>query len=192
MIFHQLLFLFRIYPFSILLLQDQNMKFFKKRLSKNKLTKAFTETTLAPLINDNNKPLPPSPSTPLQQSKKLVPNTEITDSNIQQTNDSWLHLNLPNDFSSSFDIPQLQKDELPSNKLEISSQSNNKTPDQEVENITESSLSSYPDNNISTITCNKVNVNDTKNKVLENNAPAQSSDSSTFGLLQNIEYERFV
>lgn len=159
MLFYQLLFLFRIYPFSILLLlQDQHdMKFFKKRLNKRKLTKSLTEISLiAPTTahqHDNNKPLPPSPSLisiPQQASTATVAAKDVAATG----SDSWLELNLPNDFSSSLDIPQLQTEATSSNKLEINT---SKSLGQESENITETSLLSYPDNHIDTTTHDEPN-----------------------------------
>jgi hypothetical protein len=94
MFFYQLLFLFRVYPFSILL-QYQEMNFFKKISSKRIST--------APDDCNNRKfkskyaehnPLPPSP--PLLSKAAF----------LKQDN-SLLELNIPDDFSS-FDIPQLQ------------------------------------------------------------------------------------
>lgn len=159
MLFYQLLFLFRIYPFSVLLLQDQNMKFFTKRLNKKKLTKSHTETKLVTPTtrqHDNNKPLPPSPSsTSLPPS---APTANLATKDVETiNNDSWLELNLPNDFSSSLDIPQLQphqSKEIPSNKLEINTE---KSPSPEAEKITEASSFSYPNNFIHTTTHNEVN-----------------------------------
>lgn len=159
MLFYKLLFLFRIYPFSVLLLQDQNMKFFTKRLNKKKLTKSHTETKLVTPVahqHDNNKPLPPSPSSTSLPPSALTANLATKDVETIN-NDSWLELNLPNDFSSSLDIPQLQphqSKEVPSNKLEINTE---KSLSPEAEKITEVSSFSYPNNFINTTTHNEVN-----------------------------------
>ncbi|KAL7315369.1 hypothetical protein PS15m_006829 [Mucor circinelloides] len=135
------------------------MKFFTKRLNKKKLTKSHTETKLvtpATRQHDNNKPLPPSPSsTSLPPS---APTANLATKDVETiNNDSWLELNLPNDFSSSLDIPQLQpyqSKEIPSNKLEINTE---KSPSPEAEKITEASSFSYPNNFIHTTTHNEVN-----------------------------------
>jgi hypothetical protein len=84
MLFYRLLFLFRVYPFS-LLLQYQEMNFFKK-ISSKRISTAPDERNKSK-FKFKNKPLPPSP--PLSK------------------DDSLLELNIPDDFSS-FDIPQLQ------------------------------------------------------------------------------------
>ena len=133
------------------------MKFFKKRLNKRKLTKSLTETALiAPTAvhqHDNNKPLPPSPS--LVTMPQQAPAATVIVKDVKATNsDSWLELNLPNDFSSSLDIPQLQTEATSSNKFEINT---DKSFGQESEIITETSLLSYPDNHIDTTTHNEPN-----------------------------------
>ncbi|GAN07314.1 hypothetical protein MAM1_0156c06810 [Mucor ambiguus] len=135
------------------------MKFFKKRLSKRKLTKSLTETALiAPTVHqrDNNKPLPPSPSLISMPQQALTATMVAKD--VEVTNsDSWLELKLPNDFSSSFDLPQLQhhSEATSSNKLEINT---GKSSNQESEIITETSLLSYPDNHIDTTTHNSTST----------------------------------
>jgi len=180
MLFHQLLFLFRIYPFSILLLllQDQHdMKFFKKRLNKRKLTKSLTETALiAPPTttahqHDNNKPLPPSPS--LASMPQQAPTASVAAKDAEATNsDSWLELSLPNDFSSSLDIPQLQ---TTSNPLEINT---SKSLVQESESITETSLFSYPDNHIDTTTDDEPSKPDEQEKSVASVAATLEPSSS--------------
>ncbi|KAG1118965.1 hypothetical protein G6F42_013076 [Rhizopus arrhizus] len=135
------------------------MKFFTKRLNKKKLTKSHSETKLVTPVahqHDNNKPLPPSPSSTSLPPSALTANLATKDVETIN-NDSWLELNLPNDFSSSLDIPQLQphqSKEVPSNKLEINTE---KSLSPEAEKITEVSSFSYPNNFINTTTHNEVN-----------------------------------
>jgi cellulose synthase/poly-beta-1,6-N-acetylglucosamine synthase-like glycosyltransferase len=91
MLFYQLLFLFRSYTFILL----QEMIFFKKRSKKSAVKK--TETVSLP---------PPPPSPPKQQQ-------------FQRESESWLQLNIPNDFSSSFDIPQFHEEQQIEKTVEI-------------------------------------------------------------------------
>ncbi|KAL9559416.1 hypothetical protein MBANPS3_000431 [Mucor bainieri] len=148
------------------------MKFFKKRLNKRKLTKSLTETALiaSPAVHqhDHNKPLPPSPSLISMPPQASTTANSMVSKDVEPTtaSDSWLELNLPNDFSSSFDLPQLQQqhhhhhqpsgETTCSNKLEINhgkSPNEEEEEEEESENITETSLLfSYPDNHIDTTT----------------------------------------
>ncbi|KAI8640292.1 hypothetical protein BD408DRAFT_420065, partial [Parasitella parasitica] len=179
MIFYQLLFLFRIFPFSILLLQDQNMKFFKKRLSKIKQAKSSTEAaaSIASVNTDTNKPLPPSPSSTPLQPKPSLSATE----NTQTNHDSRRQLNLQNDDSSLLGSSQLKEEELPSDKLEIPPQINSKTSGQEVEDITECYSPSYPDNHIDTTAGKETTTADNDDAL----ATAASSPSSEPSMLDS-------
>ncbi|KAK4513333.1 uncharacterized protein ATC70_005327 [Mucor velutinosus] len=142
------------------------MKFFKNKVNKRKLTKSLTETALiAPTVHQhhNNKPLAPSPS--LISMPQQAPTAAMAAKDLEATNsDSWLELNLPNDFSSSFDLPQLQhhqSEATSSSKLEANA---SKSAKQGSENITETSLLSYPDNHIDTTTHNEPNKPESMNK----------------------------
>lgn len=87
MLFYRLLFLFRIYPFCDFFQQD--MKFFKKLSNTN----SSSSGPKLPFLKTNKK----------DKSTK----TQVETSTPEQTDD-WLDLNLPNDFSSSLNIPDFE------------------------------------------------------------------------------------
>ncbi|CEP12343.1 hypothetical protein [Parasitella parasitica] len=156
------------------------MKFFKKRLSKNKQqVKSSSIIAATPAgVTDTNKPLPPSPSSELLQSSTLLQSTRTDEIN----HDSLLQFSEPN-HSNKLDMPLLNNHEeqrLPSDKLEIPPHQIH-TSDQQVENnITECCYSSpsYPDNHIDTTVSN----DETKAFIADTTA---SSESLTLVSLQD-------
>ncbi|KAI8093942.1 hypothetical protein BDF21DRAFT_407587 [Thamnidium elegans] len=94
MLFYQLLFLFRSYTFIIV----QEMIFFKKK--SKKITEKFKEVK------------PTSPSQSLEPVKlPLLPSIPPNEQQIKRENEKWLELNIPGDFSSSFNIPQFSSNQ---------------------------------------------------------------------------------
>lgn len=94
MLFYRLLFLFRSYTFIIV----QEMIFFKKK--SKKITDKFKEIK------------PTSPSLSVEPVKlPVLPSITTNEQQIKREDEKWLELNIPGDFSSSFDIPQFSSNQ---------------------------------------------------------------------------------
>ncbi|KAI9254985.1 hypothetical protein EDC94DRAFT_232422 [Helicostylum pulchrum] len=94
MLFYRLLFLFRSYTFIIV----QEMIFFKKK--SKKITEKFKEIK------------PTSPSQSVEPVKlPVLPSITTNEQQIKRENEKWLELNIPGDFSSSFNIHQFSSNQ---------------------------------------------------------------------------------